>query len=170
MERYSKYYFNKEYNIALYDIEFGDFNEHFTYNTFFRGQPFTDLHIPYKGVRFSVNFYHTTSNEFLTYNREKILGRASRDAIKKLNAVLKKYIEEYFNDLPEEQKPFASFCYVEYCHQGTYVENPVKFIDSLNDLPVKFESEETMTIAKILSSIEDKSISNIAIYVDRQNS
>lgn len=164
IDRSSKYFFDKEHNIALYNIEFGDFNGYFTRDTFFRGQSFKDLPIAYKGIRFSVDFYHTTSDKFLTYNREKILEGMGRDTIKKLNKVLKKYIEEQFDDLPTEQQPFASFCYVEHCHQGKYTENPIKILQSLNDLPITFESGKIMTIAEVLHAIEDKSLSNLTGY------
>lgn len=76
----------------------------------FRGQPFSSFSVSTYFVRCAIDFYHTTAEQFLTFNRSKILESAANQAYALVCSTLVRYIKEHFDSL-SENKPYFAFDY-----------------------------------------------------------
>lgn len=154
-------YFDEETSILFQNIDFGDFGPHNQYKKYFRGQEFQDLHTDYQCVNFLADFYHTKSDKFLTYNREKILPDAKSKAEKLLRKALCNYIEIYFDKLDEDKKPFAALSYIINFTDKKYDDLDDKFLKYLNQYPVLI-NENTIFFEDLISNIKNGEIRKIS--------
>lgn len=157
-----KPYFDKEKCILFYGIHFGDFEGNTFNNTYFRGQEFSDITFNYGCIRFSVDFYHTTSDKFLTYNRSKILTDVKSETRKLVRMALKEYIEINFDDFESDHKPFAALSYLTNFSNRKYLEVDVKFIEALYQLPIMINNESVL-LKDLISDIKNDTIKSICI-------
>lgn len=152
----SNTYYEKDSHIELHDIVFGDYSFNPNQSLYFRGQRFSDLHISFEGIRFNANFYHTTSDKFLTYNREKILQDAKSKAIKKVKQAIQQYILEQFDLLGENDLPFAALVYINLSTKA-YADIEEKYTLALLKLPINIRTdgkEESLTLQEVLARIQ----------------
>ncbi|WP_343682188.1 HD domain-containing protein [Acinetobacter baylyi] len=161
----AKPYFDKETNILFHLIDFGDFNSRSIYRNYFRGQSFKDFYTNFECIGFVVDFYHTKSDKFLTYNREKILPNAINGAIKILRKALCNYIENNFDKLDEEKKPYAALSYIVSLTDIKYKEIDKKFIDYLDGFPVNINGS-IVPFKELLHKIKSNEIQNISVDGD----
>ncbi|WP_166170447.1 ATP-binding protein [Acinetobacter sp. SA01] len=106
------YYYDKETGILISKIRFGDFN-YGNFNTFFRGQSFKELNL-YNDLSFCsavIDFYGERADNFLTYNREKILNEAKGKAKSKVKIAVRNYIKTKYEEILDDEKPYAVACF-----------------------------------------------------------
>ncbi|MHC6186654.1 HD domain-containing protein [Acinetobacter sp. X9] len=156
-----KLYFDIETSILFKNIEFNDSSSHNYFKNYFRGQEFKDLHAYFECVDYIADFYHTKSEKFLTYNREKILPDAHEKALSLLKKGLCNYIEKYFNELDEEQKPFAAFSYIVHLTDKKYYDIDVKYLDYLNKFPIILD-DKTILLKDLIAKIKNEEIKKIS--------
>lgn len=152
-------YYDEETGILISKILFGEFNFSQS-NTFFRGQPFKDLNIDNFLNFFSGNldFYGERADEFLTYNREKILVEAKRKASNKIKIAIKNYIEKQYEKIPDRDKPYAVACYAGFDFQKI---NPLMYSD-LNKLKLIINQNE-IDLKSVIIKINNGEITDLAI-------
>lgn len=160
-----KAYFDEETSILFHSIEFGDFGPHNLYKKYFRGQEFNDFHTNYQCINFLADFYHTKSDKFLTYNRDKILPHARIKAEKLLRKALCNYVEIYFDKLDEDKKPFAALSYIINFTDKKYNNVDVKFLNYLYKYPVRI-NENTFIFEDLMKNIEVGKIKKLSIVND----
>lgn len=157
-----KAYFDKETNLLFHLVDFGDFSPRNHYKTYFRGQSFTDFYTNYECVSFIVDFYHTNSDKFLTYNREKILPTAKKEASKVLRKAICNYIEIFFDKLDEEKKPYAALSYIVSLTEKKYDEIDRKFLNYLDKFPILLD-KSTILLKDLISNIKSGEIKSLSI-------
>ena len=79
-----------------------------------------------------MDFYHTTSDQFLTQNREKIKSEIKSETYAKVTRAIKNYIEKNFDDLDETEKPYAAFSYIMSFSDQEYDKNTKVLITNDN--------------------------------------
>ncbi|MDS7932631.1 ATP-binding protein [Acinetobacter sp. V91_7] len=161
---------NGEYDIEemliIKDVKFGEFTSHyFNDNFFFRGQKFGDLNLIYTYVSFNIDFYHTTSDKFLNYNREKIKPEIKNETNKKVIRAMKKFIENNFDKLSESEKPYAAFSYIVNFREQKYEEIPIKFKENVLLLPINI-NDENIFLEALLNKIRSGEITKISVKSD----
>lgn len=161
----AKPYFDEETNILFHLIDFGDFSSLNHNNFYFRGQSFSNFYINVDCINFVADFYHTKSDKFLTYNREKILPNAIDGAVKILRKALCNYIEINFNEFNEEKKPYAALSYIVSLTDIKYKEIDKKFIDYLYKFPVNINGS-IFSLKELLNKIKSNEIQTISIDSD----
>lgn len=161
----NKLYFDEETSILFHRIDFDDSNSRNQYKNYFRGQEFSDLYTNYECINFIADFYHTKSDKFLTYNREKILPDAKQSARKLLRKALCNYTENSFDKLDEDKKPFAAFSYIVSLSHKKYNEIDDKFIIYLDKFPVTINGK-TILFKDLISNIKQGKIKSIATTSD----
>ncbi|WP_180126275.1 MULTISPECIES: ATP-binding protein [unclassified Acinetobacter] len=111
-----KYIYDEETGIMISQINFGDYH-YSRSSTYFRGQFFKDFDVDNYLSFFSGNldFYGERADEFLTFNREKILAEVKRKIGKKVKDAIKNYIRSRYEFIPDDEKPYAVACYVGLC-------------------------------------------------------
>lgn len=144
------FYFDKNTKILLSDIEFKDSTGNCEF--YFRGQEFDGLDIQYQCMNCTINFFHTTSNEFLTYNRNTILPDAKLQTKKLLHKTFKNYIEnkKQFNKFSETDKIYAASCYIHYFADKKNID--IQLLNYFNQFPVLI-GDKTETVDAILKKI-----------------
>jgi len=162
-------YFDKETYILFHNIEFGDFGHHNKCKKYFRGQEFTGLSIDYECIHFIADFYHTKSEKFLTYNRAKILPDAIENTEKLLSKALCNYIENYFDKLKEEEKPYAAFSYIFHISRKNYKDIDNKFLKYLDKFPVSID-DKTILFKELIARIKKEKIQCLSILIGYNNS
>lgn len=103
-------FFSKRFNVVLKDINFF-YSDISRIDTYFRGQPFSDLNFSAGLVCGSVDFYGYQAIDFLTYNREKILYQAKRKANSDIKNSILEFIDVKFPDIPMNVAPCAAAFY-----------------------------------------------------------
>ncbi|MFW2563984.1 HD domain-containing protein [Acinetobacter baumannii] len=158
----NKVYFDQETSILFNIIEFGDFDSRNSYKNYFRGQEFSDLYTDYECINYLADFYHTKSDNFLTYNREKILPNAAIKAEKLLRKGLCNYIEKFFYSLTEEEKIYASFSYIVNLTDKKYNDIDAKFLNYLDKFPIKIDNK-IILLKDLLDEIKREEIKTLSI-------
>jgi hypothetical protein len=158
----NKVYFDQETSILFNIIEFGDFDSRNIYKNYFRGQDFSDLYTDYECINYLADFYHTKSDNFLTYNREKILPNAAIKAEKLLRKGLCNYIEKFFYSLTEEEKIYASFSYIVNLTDKKYNDIDAKFLNYLDKFPIKIDNK-IILLKDLLDEIKREEIKTLSI-------
>lgn len=156
----SNCYYDELTDIQISDIKFGDFH-YSDFSTYFRGQEFQDLNISNQ-IGFCVgiiNFYGERADEFLTYNREKILVGAKLNAQKKIKDTIKNYIIKKYDSIPEDEKPYASACYIGLCQIADFEERIVNEFDNL----IIFLKDSSIKIRELIDRIKNQEIQEIVI-------
>lgn len=107
-------YYDPETNIVLSNIKFKSALFPGSITTFFKGQLVAkpDLSIANEYVDCGADFYGYKADEFLSYNREKILNDKRENAADSLIKALCNYIDNYFDTIPPDQKCYAAAFYV----------------------------------------------------------
>ncbi len=166
-------YFDSNNNLILKSISFSEISRHPQNTTdLFRGQPFSGLHVGFPCVNLIADFYHTTSDKFLTYNREKILSESVTDARELLRDTLKKYIEQKFDNEPSSVKPFIALTYISSLFKKDYNEIDEKFKTALKNYPMILDNngiENKITFAEVLEKIKTGDLTELSILKSRQN-
>lgn len=163
-----KPYFDKETNILFHKINFGDFGHRKQSKKYFRGQEFRDLYTNYDCISFIVDFYHTKSDKFLTYNREKILPDAIENAQNLLSKALCNYIDNNFDILSEEEKPYAAFSYIVDLSDKKYENIDNKFLNYLNNFQILIDDKKIL-FKDLISSIKKGEIQSLSTLVSYKN-
>ncbi len=151
--------------LIINNIKFGDFGRHYSNNFFFRGQSFSDLSISYSCIHFEMDFYHTTSDQFLTQNREKIKSEIKNETYKKVTRAIKNYIEKNFDSLDEKEKPYAAFSYLVSFSDQEDDKNFTKFKDEAFKFPV-FIDNETILLKDLIDKIKSFEIPEISVKIN----
>ncbi len=167
--RDTKPYFDKETNILFHKINFGDFGHRKQSKKYFRGQEFRDLYTNYDCISFIVDFYHTKSDKFLTYNREKILPDAIENAQNLLSKALCNYIDNNFDILSEEEKPYAAFSYIVDLSDKKYEDIDNKFLNYLNNFLILIDDKKIL-FKDLISNIKEGEIQSLSTLVSYKNS
>lgn len=160
-------YYDEDVQIVLNNIVFGDYSYRHNQVLFFRGQRFSDLNLSFNGITFSVDFYHTTSDKFLTYNREKILKSAKNKAIETVKQAVQNYIEEEFDLLGHEEKAFAALVYMDISDKK-YKDIDDKYTSALQELPINIKTngnKESLVLQQVLNEIENSKINKLSIPI-----
>lgn len=154
------YYFDEKTNILISGIHFKDMHSG-NFETYFRGQVFSDLnlnnYIDFCSAK--IDFYGERADKFLTYNREKILIEAKNNAKKKVERALSNYIKNKYEIIPEEEKPFASACYMKLCSFNKIETN---ILSGLNKIPVLLDNK-TFSLVELINEIKEGKIINISV-------
>ncbi|MDC4625641.1 ATP-binding protein [Acinetobacter baumannii] len=151
--------------LVINNIKFGDFGRHYSNNFFFRGQSFSDLSITYSCIHFEMDFYHTTSDQFLTKNREKIKSEIKNETYKKVTRAIKNYIEKNFDSLNEKEKPYAAFSYLISFSDQEYDKNSTKFKEEAFKFPVLIDNE-TIPLKEVIDKIKSFEIPEISVKIN----
>lgn len=156
----NSYYFDKETNILISEIKFGDIASG-NFETYFRGQVFSDLSLG-NYINFcsaKIDFYGERADKFLTYNREKILIEAKNNAKKKVERAFRNYIKSKYAIIPEDQKPFASACYTRLC---SFNEIESNILNGLDKLPILVGDRE-FPLFELINEIKEGKITDIFV-------
>lgn len=151
--------------LIINNVKFGDFGRHYSNNFFFRGQSFSDLSISYSCIHFEMDFYHVTSDQFLTQNREKIKSEIKNETYKKVTRAIKNYIEKNFDNLEEVEKPYAAFSYIMSFSDKEYDEVSNKFKESALKFPV-YINNTTIPLEELIAQIKSAEISEISVKLN----
>lgn len=151
--------------LIIRNVEFGDFGRHYANKFFFRGQNFSDLNITYSCIRFDMDFYHTTSDKFLTKNREKIKSEIKNETYTKVTRAIKNYIEKNFDNLDEKEKPYAAFSYLISFSGQEYDKNSTKFKDEAFKFPVIIDNK-TILLKDLIDKIKSFEIPEISVKLN----
>ncbi|WP_417211864.1 ATP-binding protein [Acinetobacter venetianus] len=154
------YYFDKETNILISGIHFKD--AHSTdFDTYFRGQIFSDLNLSNYMFFCSakIDFYGERADKFLTYNREKILIEAKNSAKEKVKCALRNYIKNKYETIPEDEKPFASACYMRLC---SFDEIGANIRNGLDNIPVVIDNK-IFSLAELIHEIKEGKVISISV-------
>lgn len=156
----SNYYFDENTNILISNINFGE-HVYSSFKTFFRGQEFSDLStINALGFCIGrVDFYGERADKFLTYNREKILIDAQKEASKKIKVAVKNYIEKKYDEIPDQEKPYAVACYTG-LEKFAKISN--KMLADLNKLKVIIDDHE-IDFGNVINKIKNEEIKELLI-------
>ncbi|MFC0322001.1 ATP-binding protein [Gallibacterium melopsittaci] len=152
------YYFSKEHNILLSNIRFEDKICHI--HTFFRGQRIPKFLLRFTGIQFDADIYSDSADKLLSYNRESVLPEADSNIRKKIYLTISEYIIENFNNLSDEDKPFAALNYLlTYPGLENKNKNIIKYI---NKLQISFFNKPTLSLEKLLHKIYNNEIPYIS--------
>ncbi|HHP7875943.1 ATP-binding protein [Acinetobacter baumannii] len=154
------YYFDKKTNILISGVCFKDIHSG-SFETYFRGQIFNDLNLS-GCINFcsaKIDFYGERADKFLTYNREKILVEAKNNAKKKVEQALRNYIKNKYEKIPEDEKPFASACYMRLC---PFSEIETNILNEINKIPV-FIDNKVVPLVELIHEIKESKIKNISV-------
>jgi len=157
--------YDSEEILIISNVKFGDFGHHYSNSFFFRGQSFSDLSINYSCIQFNMDFYHTTSDQFLTQNREKIKSEIKNETYSKVTRAIKKYIEKNFDNLDETEKPYAAFSYIMSFSGQEYDKNSDKFKDEAFKFPV-FIDNKTILLKDLIDKIKSFEIPEISVKLN----
>lgn len=145
------FYFNE--NIILSNVLFGDFDGRA--KTLFRGQEFSGLLLATPCIKYNVDIYSTTSDRFLSYNREKILPEAKSNICKEVYNVICQYISDKFDSFSESEKQFAALSYF------LSSENSNKFTKFIEEIKIN----ESDTLANLMNDVTN--YQKKVFYIDR---
>lgn len=151
--------------LIVNNVKFGDFGRHYSNSFFFRGQTFNDFNINYSCIRFDMDFYHTTSDQFLTQNRDKIKSEIKNETYKKVTRAIRNYIEKNFDHLDETEKPYAAFSYIISFSDHEYDRISNKFKDEAFKFPILIDNE-TILLKDLVDKIKSFEISEIAVKIN----
>ncbi|WP_441373060.1 HD domain-containing protein [Acinetobacter lwoffii] len=155
-------YFDSDEQVIINNVEFGDFDGHHNINFFFRGQYFRDLSRKFPCMSFHMDFYHTTSDQFLTYNRDKIKPEVNDETYEKVIRTLRKYIENKFDDFNETNQIYAAFSYILNLSDKKYDDIPFKFKEKALLFPVHID-DETIFLKDLIEKIKSEIFSEISV-------
>lgn len=140
-------YFDSEEQLIISNMFFGEFEGYRDISFYFRGQRVGDLNRKFPFIKCDIDFYHTTSDQFLTYNRDKVKSEAIRPTYIKIKNAIRRYIENKFDTLNEIDKPYAAFGYIATLESNEYDNIPPNFMESallinvqLNKTKIKLKS------------------------------
>lgn len=155
-------YFDSDEQAIINNVKFGDFEGYHGTNIFFRGQHFDELTFKTPCIGFNLDFYHTTSDQFLTYNREKIKPEVKNETYKKIYRILRKYIENKFDQMSETDQIYSAFSYIAYLSDKKYDEIPLKFKEKAHLFPV-YMNEETIILKDLIDKIKVGEVLEISV-------
>jgi hypothetical protein len=150
-------FFSRTSNTLLRNVTFGSMYSS-SFHTLFRGQPFNGLSPSLELASCVIDYYGHQALDFLSYNREKILSQAKRQAVNELIASLLEYIETKFDEIPLDQKPYAAAFH--FLHSTT--DNP-KYETHLNQYTLSVHNKPSYTLNDILTDIKGKKIQLIEL-------
>lgn len=153
------YYWDREENIMLFNISFGDFNR-LRVNTFFRGQKFSDFSVYIPCMYYEADIYYETADRFLSYNREKILSTSHSSAVKKIHKVIKNYIVRNFDKISDVQKPFAALSYYFICDNTEILNSSI--IRKINDIKI----QDSYTLEELINKIKNSHCQESIVFID----
>ncbi|MGY4676290.1 HD domain-containing protein [Pasteurella sp. P03HT] len=152
-------YWDEKENIMLFNISFGDFYVP-RVDTFFRGQKFSDFSISVPCVYCGVDIYSETADNFLSYNREKILSTSRSSAVKKIHKVIKNYIMRNFDKIPDDKKPFAALSY--YCISDEMEIPESSIINKINDVDI----QDSYNLEELINKIKQNPCEENIVFID----
>lgn len=164
-----KVYFDEIENLIIRKIEFSEYPNYKNLCKFyFRGQRFSDLDIKINCISVEIDFYHTTSDQFLTYSREKIKDEAKNEAVQKTIKTLKKYVENKFDNFKETDKIYAAFAYIFNLSDKNFDDIDNKYKEKFLLFPIKIDNK-IITLNALLEKIVSKEITNFCIVKNSSN-
>lgn len=155
-------YFDEEENVIIRDIKFCESDRYNSFSFSFRGQNFNDLNPNILCVKCKMDFYHTTSDKFLTYNREKIKPEYRNEVSKKVMRIVEKYIENKFDDLTSDEQIYAAFSYIASLSSLEYDDIASKYKDKVSLFPVYMDGKK-ITLKSLIEQIKSGNIQEISV-------